>query len=242
NNMKAKKFLFVLILNILIIPCIFGSFTNAEIEWQVNEGSKLTWIVQRTNESLGFLPVNSRYEMTITSIKSVPSMGSGEATELYVNLTVYNSVTTLSTQILNNETFSTYDSGTNTSTLYTYIDDHCFLIPPDYVDGFIVGLDSFYSGFFDYTLPLTTQGVFTFSGYDGATELLYMWMFNGNYIADNLVVVFMDTPSVFEYWLVLQQPINQISIGNYFLIFAGLTIVSLLYLYKKKLKIKSLNF
>lgn len=237
--MKSKKFLLIFILNFLIIPCIFVSFTKAEINWQVNEGSKLTWWVQASNESLGFLPVNSRFEMTITSIKSVPSMGPGDATELYVNLTVYNSVTTLSTQILNNETFSTYDSGTNTSTLHTYIDDHCFMIPPDYVDGFIMGLDSFYSSFFDYTVSLTTQGVFTFSGYDGTTELLYMWMFNGNYIADNLVVVFMDTPSEFEYWLVLQTTHGDpISLGNYFLIFAGVVIISLLYIHRKNLKIK----
>ncbi|MFX1389426.1 MAG: hypothetical protein ACFE9Z_05100 [Promethearchaeota archaeon] len=235
--MKSKKILLILILNCLIIPCVFVSFTNAEIEWQVNVGSKLTWVVRETNESLGFLPVNSRYEMIITEIKSVPSGGIGDATELYVNLTAYNSETTISTQILNNQTFSTYDSGTNISTLHTFIDDHCYMIPPDHVDGFIEGLDSFYSGFFSYTLQLTTQGIFTYSGYDGATDLLYMWMFNANFIADNLVVVYLDSADQFEYWLVLDVPESAISIGFYFIIFAGLSLVSLVYIYKKKLKI-----
>jgi len=241
--MKSKKFLLIFILSCLIVPCIFVSFTNAEIEWQVKEGSKLTWLVKTSNETLGFLPVNSRFEMTITSIKSVPSGGLGDATELYVNLTVYNSVTTLRTQILINETFSTYDSGTNITTLHTYIDDHCFMIPPDYVDGFVVGLENFYIAFFDYTLSLTTQGVFTFSGYDGSITygggLLYMWMFNGNYIADNLVVVFMNAPSEFQYWLVLQGPSSTISTGSWFLIFVGTTIVSLIYIHKKKLNTKN---
>ena len=69
--MKSKKLLLIIVLNSLIIPCLFISFSNAQIEWQVSEGQKLTWTVTTSEASLGLLPVNSRYEMTITSINDV---------------------------------------------------------------------------------------------------------------------------------------------------------------------------
>ncbi len=233
--MKFKKIITILILTSLIIPCILIPFSNAEIEWQVSEGDEFTWVVKETNESLGFLPVNSRYEMTITSIKSVSSMGVGEATELYVDLSEYNSDTELTTSILTNQTFSTFDSGTNITTLHTPIDDHCFFIPPAYRDGFVVGLLSFYGGFFDSAYSLTTQGVFTFFGWVSSTDLLYMWMFNNKLVSDNLAVVFLDKADEFQYWLQLKT-IPSISAGNIFWILLGVTTVSLIYIYRKKLK------
>jgi hypothetical protein len=233
--MKSKNLGILILLNSLVIPCLFISFSNAQIEWQVSEGQKLTWTVTTSEASLGLLPVNSRYEMTITSINDV----SGTATELYVNLSSYNSLTQSTTPILTNQIFCTFDSSTNTTTLYTYIDDHCFLIPPAYVDDFIVGLEAFYSGFFTYTLQLTTQGVFTFSGYDSATDLLYMWTFTSNYIADNLVIVDIDFPEDFLYWMVLKTSSTAISGGNFYLVFLGLSTISLIYIFSKRIKAKS---
>ncbi|MFX1417992.1 MAG: hypothetical protein ACFE9N_03610 [Promethearchaeota archaeon] len=232
--MKPKKLGLLIILSSLIFPWIFISSSRAEIEWQVNEGDKFTWIVQASNETLGFLPVNSRYEMTITAIKSV-----ADTTELYVNLSVYNSDTELTTKILTNETFSFFNSATNTTTLYTYITDHCFLIPPAYVDGFAEGLKNFYSGFFNITDDLTVSGVYSYFGWIEATNLLYNWLFNANYIADNLVVAFLNTPSIFEYWLVLQIPTTPtISIGYYFWVFLGIAAISLLYINRRKIQLK----
>jgi hypothetical protein len=233
--MKSKKLLLIIVLNSLIIPCLFISFSKAQIAWQVSVGQKLTWTVTTSEASLGLLPVNSRYEMTITSINDVSST----ETELYVNLSAYNSQTQMTTPILTNQIFSTFDSSTNTTTLYTYIDDHCFLIPPAHVDGFVEGLESFYSSFFTYTLPLTTQGIFTFSGYDVATDLLYMWTFKSNYIADNLVIVDIDFPEDFLYWLVLKTTSTSISAGYFYLVFLGLSSVSLIYIFSKKIKVKS---
>jgi len=236
--MKFKKIITILILNSLIIPCIFIPFSNAEIEWQVREGQKLTWIVKTSNQS-SFpmnLPVNSRYEMTITSIKSVSST----ATELYANFSEYNSVTELTTTILTNQTFCSFDSSTNTTSLYTYIFNHCFLIPPTYVDGFTQGLESFYSPLFDLTGSLTAYGVYSFFGVIyGPTDYLFTWMFNGNYIADNLVIVDMDHSEDFLYWVVLQTSSNAIPAGYFFLIFLGFTTISLIYIFSKKLKVKS---
>lgn len=234
--MKFKKIILILILTSMIIPCIFIPFSNAEIEWQVSEGDKYSWIVKTSNETLGLLPVNSLFEMTITSIKSVSST----ATELYANFSEYDSVTELTTTILTNQTFSSFDSSTNTTSLYKYISEHCFLIPPTYVDGFTQGLESFYSPFFDLTGSLTAYGVYSFFGVIyGPIDYLYTWIFNGNYKADNLVIVDMAYPEDFLYWVVLQTSSNAIPAGYFFLIFFGFTTISLIYIFSKKLKVKS---
>lgn len=84
--MKAKNLLIVsLILTSLITPISLSSLSyanlhpaNSEIEWGVAEDKTYTWIVKQTNESLGFLPKNSEFEMTVTSIMA---LGGGSATE-----------------------------------------------------------------------------------------------------------------------------------------------------------------
>ena len=243
--MKAKNLLIVsLILTSLITPISLSSLSyanlhpaNSEIEWGVAEGKTYTWIVKQTNESLGFLPKNSEFEMTVTSIMA---LGGGSATELNATITVYNSATELTTTLLDNETYAYFNSTTNSTTLYTQIDDHGLILPPGYEEGFAQGLDVFYGSFFTYLLDMTVQGIFAIAGYKTSNDLVYMWTFNANGITDNFVAVDINAdagdPSNFDYWLVLKSGSDSIPLGHFFLVFAGLAIISLIFISKKKLK------
>ncbi len=243
--MKAKKiFLILLVMFSLIIPFTLTPFAlgdlqlaDPDIEWGVKEGKTYTWVVKESNEILGFLPVKSKYEITITSIRSL--LG-GNATELNATITEYNSQTELTTTLLDNQTFIYFNSMANITTIYTLITEHGFFIPPDYVDGFALGLLDFYGSFFNPKDALTKYGIFTFFGYRSSTDLVYMWMFNKDWISDNVVIAFLeDDPENFQYWLVLKTDSGPtISFGNLFLISSGFAILSLIYIYKKKLEEK----
>lgn len=243
--MKGKKSVIViLILTSLILPISNSALSNAipqpangDIGWGVNEGKTITWVVKQTNESLGFLPKNSEFAITVTSISA---LGGGTATELNATITAYNSLTELTTTLLDNETFIYFDSVTNTTSLYTQVDDHPLFIPPDYIYHFAEGLLGFYGSFFNTKGYMTVSGIFTFYGYKTSNDLIYMWTFNQNGITDNFVSVGLDDdpqdPSDFQYWLVIKSGSDSIPLGHFFLIFAGFTIFSLIIIYKKKLK------
>jgi len=242
--MKSKKLLITfLVLMSLILPITLSSLgyanlhpANGEIEWGVKEGRTYTWVVKQSTEIFGFLPEDSEIEITITSIRA---LGGGNATELKANITEYNSVTQLTTNLLDNETFINFDSETNIVTLYTFIDDHGFFLPLDYIDGFTDGLMDFYSGFFSTRGCSIGQGITTFYGYRGSTDLAYVWTFNKNGITDNFVAVFNDDnlndPEDFQYWLVLKSGSDSIPLGNFFLVFIGLAMISLIFICQKKL-------
>ena len=165
-------------------------------------------------------------------------MSGGDATELNATITAYNSQTESTTTLLDNQTFIYFDSGMNITTLYTLLTEHGFFIPPDYLDGFALGLLDFYGSFFNPKGTMTAYEVFVFYGY--RTDLVYMWMFNKNLICDNLVIAFLeDDPGTYQYWLVLKTDSGPtISFGNFFLIISGFAILSLIYIYVKKLQKK----
>jgi hypothetical protein len=243
--MKIKKLKICILLTGLTFSLIYPMFSyanlesaNGEIKWGVKEGRTYTWVVKRTNASLGFLPVNSEYSITITSIRE---LGGGTAAELNATITEYNSLTELTNTLLENETFIYFDSITNTTMLYAYVDNHSLVIPSsDYKLHFTEGLMGFYGSYF------TTKGyafiaeIFTFYGYKPSNELVYMWTFNQNGITDNFVCVFIydepDDESDFQYWLVLKSSSDSISMGNFFLIFIGFATISMLVIYERKMK------
>jgi len=243
--MKGKKlFLVLLIISSIILPTLLISSSrgdptpaNDEISWGVGQGRTYTWLVKQSTEIFGFLPEGSEIEITITSIRA---LGGSSATELNATISVYNSVTELTTTLLDNETFIYFDSATNTTTLYTLIDDHGFFLPPDYIDGFTQGLMDFYGSFFNPKGYGTTGGMFHFYGYRLSTDLVYMWTFNKNGITDNFVAVDIDDepndPEDFQYWLVLKSGSDSIPLGNFFLVFIGLAMISLIFIYQRKLK------
>ena len=246
--MKAKKiFLALLVMFSLIIPFTLSSFALGDlhlaaddIEWGVKEGEKYTWVVKESNESLGFLPVNSKYELAINSIETWPSVGGEQQTELFVNLTAYNSVTEIATRILNNESFVYFDAGTNTTSFYTPFTDHGFCMPTNYRDDFVEGLFDYFSSVYGFdSYDSFTSGIFNILGYYSSTDLLYNWFFNSKLIVDHFFIRHGSDFNEIEYHLELQvfnEPI--ISYGNYFLIFIGFAILSLIYIYVKKVEKK----
>ena len=243
--MRSKKlFLVLLIISSIILPTLLISSSRGdptpahdEISWGVRQDRTYTWLVKQSTEIFGFLPEDSEIEITITSIRA---LGGGSATELNATISLYNSVTESTTTLLDNETFIYFDSATNTTTLYTLIDDHGFFLPPDYINGFKEGLINFYGSFFNPKGYGTTGGMFHFWGYRSSTDLVYMWTFNKNGITDNFVAVDIDDepddPEDFQYWLVLKSGSDSIPLGNFFLIFTSLAILSLIYIHKKRVK------
>ncbi|MFX1345207.1 MAG: hypothetical protein ACFFAI_08855 [Promethearchaeota archaeon] len=240
--MKSKKLLIVLIVLIsLIVPITLSSLSyadlhpaNDEIEWGVKEGKTYTWVVKQS--SFGFLPENSEIKITITSIRMLDG---GNATELIANITRYNSLTQLTTTLLNNDTFISFDSKTNTTTLYNFVDDHGLFFPLNYRDGFTDGLMDFYISFFDVRGYGTMMGYFHFYGYRESTNLVYIWNFNKDGISDDFVAVDIDDDpndqDAWKYWLVLKTSSSKaISSGSFFWIFIGLTMISLIYISKKR--------
>ncbi|MFX1417988.1 MAG: hypothetical protein ACFE9N_03590 [Promethearchaeota archaeon] len=232
--------IFSLTLPFTLTSFVFGDLQLADpdIEWGVNEGETYTWVVKESNVSLGFLPVNSTYEITITSIRA---MLGGDATELNATIKEFNSQTELTTTLLDNQTFIHFNSATNTTTLYTNITKHCFFIPPDYYEDFAEGLFDFYGSFF-YDMYTPNWGEFAFFGQKDS--LVYMWVFYKNGISELAVVFLGDVgqdPVPRQYLLVLLKTDSDptISFGNYFLIIGGLTVLSLIYVYMKKINKKS---
>jgi hypothetical protein len=226
-----------LIFPITLSPLSYADLrpANDEIEWGVKEGKTYTWVVKQS--TFGFLPEDSEIKITITSIQLLDG---GNTTELKANLTRYNSNTQFTSIVLNNDTFINFDSETNTTTLYTFIHDHGLLLPLNYREGFTDGLMDFYSGFFSTRGYMTIQGVSTFYGYRTSTDLVYTWTFNKNGITDNLVLVDIDDDAsdrnTWKYWLVLKTSSSKgISSGSFFWIFIVLTMISLVYISKKRI-------
>ena len=243
--MKSTKFLLLIVLSSLIIPCVFITLSYANpalntnsVGWQVNEGDKITWIVTNSNTSYGFMPVNSKYELTINSISSIPSMSGGDATELNGTLKSYHSELPVIITILDNETFVKFDSGNNHTSFYTYFIEHGFFIPPDYVDEFTEGVfDFFIPPFSGMGAYVSAEGKYIIDGItDDPAHLYVAWRFNANFITERLVVANTQNYEV-EYQLELETfEEAAISIGYFFLAFTGLAIVSLIYIYKMKEK------
>jgi len=245
--MKAKNLCLVLLVMFsLIIPFTLTSFALGDlqlaaddIEWWVKEGSKYTWVVRVT--TTGFLPVDSEFELTINTINTWPSVGDEQQTELFVNLTSYNSVTEMTTTILNNQSFIYFDNATRTVSFYTPFEEHGFCMPTNYRDEFWDGL----SDYFYYDYGFSSRGTGTQSGrsyvWGERSNLIYVWFFNSKLVATDVVIADinadLDDPSDFEYWAELQVSEEEaISYGYFFLIIMGAAIISLIYLYKKKVK------
>ena len=247
--MKAKKLCLVLLVMFsLIIPFTLTSFAlgdpqlaDPDIEWGVKEGSKYTWVVKVT--TTGFLPVDSEYELTIDTIKIWPSGGGMEQTELFVNLTSYNSITEVTTPILNNQSFIYFDVATSTTSFYAPFDEHGFCMTTNYRDEFHDGLVDYFFGPYGFNLvgSGSSGGRSYVYGAYSSSNLIYIWFFNSNLVSTDFVIADinadLDDPEDFDYWVELQVSTKEaISYGNFFLIIMGVAIVSLIYLYRKRFK------
>ncbi len=246
--MKAKKFLMTLfVIASLMVPFSFISFSYGnphpsaeDIEWGVKEGKKYTWVVKVSNESLGFPPVGAKFEIKITSIRS---MLSGDATELNATITRYTSAGEVAEVRLNNERFIYFEHIQKKNfSFYAPFYDHCFFAPKNYATNFADGIRYY----FDHTYNFGSMGSMVYygkltsvHGEDPSSDLLYMWEFS-NYIGHKLIVSYSGEYSdgIYQYVLELQGSggVPAISYGNFFLIFTGLAILSLIYIHKKRVK------
>lgn len=243
--MKAKKFLMtIFVIASLMVPFSLISFSYGlphlsaeDIEWGVKEGKKYTWVVKVSNESLGFLPVGSRYEITVTSIRS---MNSGNASELNATITKYNSNTKTTTTVLDDDIFIYFDNETSTTLFYAPFNDHGFFATTSDHLRFADGVDDTFSSEFGFTDPgrgWSDERLVYIKAEDHATDLTYWWFFNDNSVTQELRV---DHPrdwdeGTFQYLLVLKVSSGAISFENFFLIFMGVAVLSLIYFSKKKL-------
>jgi hypothetical protein len=152
-------------------------------------------------------------------------------------------VTEVTTTILNNQTFIYFDAAINSTSFYAPFLDHGFCMPTNYRDGFVEGLIDYFFNVYDFDTvgQGTLYDVYHIYGADVSTNLVYVWMFNSKLIVNEFVVAEIgadiNDENDFEYWLRLQTSEKEsIPYGNFFLIFMGLAIFSIIYLYKKKEK------
>lgn len=246
--MKAKKFyITLLVIASLMVPFSLISFSYGsphlsayDINWGVTEGRTYTWVVKESNTTLGFLPVDSKFKITVTSIRS---MNDGDATELNATITQYNSLTLTTITILNDSMFIYFNAGTNTTSFYAPIYEHGFFIPINYNSYFYEGLRDYfrnYSAFDSYGSAWYYDTIHSVNGFITSSDLRYAWVFNDNLITRQLFVAYFDDVSneIYQYRLELQgsDGAPDIPYGNIFLIFTGLAILSLIYIYKKRVK------
>ncbi|GAG57932.1 unnamed protein product, partial [marine sediment metagenome] len=134
--MNSKKNIILLLILCFLSGFGFISVCNgipkqaaiADIEWGINMGDKFTWVVSKSNESMGFLPKNSKFELTITSIENLTIAPGLPIDGVRVNLSVYNSKTKLTSKLLTNETFVVFDSNFNDTFFYAPFYDQGFFI------------------------------------------------------------------------------------------------------------------
>ncbi len=249
TNLKSKilktKRIFLIYLVVIGFFISFALITPSyaqpnEIEWGVEEGDLYTWVVKKSNTSLGFPPVGAKFEINITSIRS---MLNGNATELNATITRYTSGGAVAEVRLNNERFIYFEHIQKKNfSFYAPFYDHCFFAPKNYVTNFADGIRYYFRNTYDFGSlgsgivhgKLTSVG-----GEDDSIGLYYRWEFS-NYIGHKLTVFYVGNYSqrIYQYVLELQGSggAPAISYGNFFLIFTSLAILSLIYIYKKRAK------
>ena len=176
--------------------------------------------------------------MTIDTIRIWDSSGGEQQTELYVNLTSYNSDTEVTTTILNNQTLVYFDAATNTTTFFPIINHTGFCIPKTNIDGCVEGIEDFLDSVYDFevTLHLQQGNEMGIGAGDTDTNLVYAWAFRiNNPVVYEFVVAYSSTPNNYEYRLLLKSG-GSVSLGNFFIVFLGIGVISLIYLSKKKIK------
>lgn len=207
----------------------------ADIEWGINIGDKLTWVVSQSNESMGFLPKGSKFELTITSFENLTITPGEPIDSVRADLLVYNSKTKLSTDVLTNESFVVFYQDLNITSFYASFFDQGFFLPSNYYEGFIHGyrnsLLSF--GFNAYTYGFIDDK-YVFAIVNIATHIRCKWDFNENFVTETLTID--KVPGEIQYLLVLDEGGGStIPFGNYYLIFFGISLSAMTYLvYKKK--------
>lgn len=252
--MKRKRNLIFLLILGFIVSFGYVSVCNGiprmaadDIEWGVNVGDKFTWVVSKTNESMGFLPKNSKFELTITEFENL-TISPGEPIDLVrANFSVYNSETKQTIFLLSNHTFVTFIWLLNDTIFYAPFYDHGLFLPSNYYEGFIRGYMSVLANYFDFNAFSFgfVDETYRLIAYNISNDIHCKWEFNENFVTDTLTI-YQDTPTNIQYLLVLDGIDGDggftIPFGNNYLIFFGITLLATTYLiYIKKISGKNKN-
>ncbi|MFX1279605.1 MAG: hypothetical protein ACFFA3_09320 [Promethearchaeota archaeon] len=243
--MNSKKIQICLLLFFFVSGFAFISvckgapkLSAANFEWGIKEGDKITWVVSESNESKGFLPIGSKFELTITSIENASFLPGEIRDRIRADFSIYNSETKITTDILNNETFMSYRLDNNNTFFYDPFYQHGFFLPTNYYNGCAEGLwgdlyDNFGFNVYGYGFQ---EGIFTIVAFNSTTSIACVWEFNENFITETLTIYEGSLDNI-EYLLVLDKTRSgsSIPLGNSYLLYFGITISAMIYVvYKKK--------
>jgi hypothetical protein len=228
-----------------IIIGFFLSFTlispglaqTNDIEWDIKEGDSYTWIVKTSNSSFGFPPVGSKFTINVTSIQYYEPSTYGNASRIYAIITYYNSTNKSTYTILDNSTFIFFNHTKyywhNVSFYSANVKYHGFFTPITYGFEYRGGLSDWFS---DHGFPGGSSSAdLYYLRKEASTNFTYEWSFE-NYISYRLRV--WDDEYNTKYLVLLEGYSEGYAIyyGNFFLIFSGVAILSLIYVYMKKNK------
>jgi hypothetical protein len=209
----------------------------ADIEWGISVGDKFTWVVSQSNESMGFLPKGSKFELTITSFENLTITPGEPISGVKANLLVYNSKTKLSTDVLTNNTFAVFYQDSNTTFFYAPFFDQGFFLPSNYADGFVKGYRNTLAGIFHFNAFSYgfVNNKYVILALNATTNLRCHWEFNENLVLEKLTIEYVPEENI-QYLLVLDEDGGTtIPFGNCYLIFFGISLSAMTYLvYKKK--------
>ncbi|MFW9867329.1 MAG: hypothetical protein ACFFEN_14630 [Candidatus Thorarchaeota archaeon] len=245
--------LFFLFITIGLSGLFFITFSNAftqpslsaeNIEWGVSEGTKLVWIVDESNESLGYLPVNSRYELTIESISSSINGEGYPVDVIYATLLKYNSSDETSTTLLDNDPFilfnvSDYWYNTRFEIFSPAFLEHGFILPINYRNNLSHGLFNFLgdTGLFDSMSIGGLLGSISITGNFNSPNAHVLWFFNKNNVCrDTSIESNISDKVYYSTYLEGSRLQDKISFGNFYLIIAGFMILCIVSISFRKIK------
>ncbi|MFX1574198.1 MAG: hypothetical protein ACFFB0_15760 [Promethearchaeota archaeon] len=213
-----------------------------DIEWSIKEGDSYTWIVKSSEPDSGFPPVNSKFTINVAYIQYFAPSTKGNASRIYATITYYDPTDKTTYTNLDNSTFTffnhTYTYSHNVSFYSANVKYHGFFAPLTYGFEYEDGLSNWFSdhGSTGSGSTLKQSGeLLYFSAREGSTNFTYAWNFK-NCISYRLRVHDVEDNTLYLVLLEGYTDEHAISYGIFFLIFSGVAILSLIYLYMKKIK------
>lgn len=245
--------LFFIFITIGLSGLFIGTFSNAfsqpslsaeVVEWRVSEGTKLVWIVDISNESLGYLPVNSRYELTIESISSTTNTEGYPVDTIYATLMKYNSSDESMTLLLDDVLYIHF----NVSSIWWRVKfdmyspaflEHGFIMPISHRSNVTDGLFNFFgdTGLFDSNGIGSSLGKMWVNGRLKSTDLRISWYFNTDNICSETRITNYQTDEVcYSTYLEGSRIQDKIPLGNFYLIIASFMVLCIVYISYKKIR------
>jgi hypothetical protein len=205
--------------------------------------------VEETNESLGYLPVNSRYELTIESISSSINGEGYPVDMIYATLMKYNSSDESMTLLLDDTLYIHF----NVSSIWRRVRydmyspaflEHGFFMPFSHYSNITHGIFNFFddTGLFDSSGIGSSAGRMWVHGRLKFTNLRVAWYSNKDHICTETEIKNYQTDEViYSTYLEGSRLRDKISWGNFYLIIASLMILCIVSISYKKINKTVLN-